>query len=253
MKIKSTSYKRYEELLYKKESLLKEANKYKQQYEAIFNPLIKEINEIKIDCIRKRKILSYYKSTISQGKQVIQQDLDSFINKAMEEYYSTLEYLSYDEKDVIKIEYTLKQQKNIKTTYHKLAKLIHPDLNNKLKEDLIIQDLWNRICIAHSNNNLEELEELTILVNNYLQSINEKHFDIEIDNINDKISNLNKKIYTITNSIPYQYKYILEDKKKIDNKKEELNSELNEYKLYNIQLDEELASLKILTKNYVAF
>ena len=72
MKIKSTSYKRYEELLYKKESLLKEANKYKQQYEAIFNPLIKEINEIKIDCIRKRKILSYYKSTIGQGKQVIQ-------------------------------------------------------------------------------------------------------------------------------------------------------------------------------------
>ncbi len=249
IKIKSTLYKRYEELLYKKEFLLKESLKYKQQYETIFNPLNKEINEIKIDCIRKRKIISYYKSTISQGKQVIKQDLDFFIDKAMKEYYSTLEYLSDDEKDVIKIEYTSKQQKYIKTTYHKLAKLIHPDINNELKDDLIIQDLWNRICIAHSNNNLQDLEELTILVNNYLESINQKHFDIEIDNINEKIFNLDKQIYTIIHSIPYQYKYILEDKKEIDNKKDELNSELNNYKLYNIQLDEELASLKILTKN----
>lgn len=244
IKIKSASYKRYEELLYKKEALLKKAQEYRRQYEQIFDALTKEVYETRMDCVKKRKILSYCKSIAGQGKIIIKSNLDIFIEKAMRGYQDTLEYLSDDgsePKNEIKSVSSPQKQKQIKATYHQLARLIHPDMNSKLKDDEIIQDLWNRTCIAHNCSNLEELEELSILINNYLESINHKHLDIEIPDINEKIFILNRQIYTITHTNPYQYKYVLENQERINRKKEELIKELNDYELYSKELDDEIS------------
>lgn len=252
IKVKSASYKRYEELLYKKEALLKQAHKYRQEYELVFDNLIKEVYATRLDCVKKRKILSYCKSIVSQSKVIIKNELDAFIEKAMQGYQDTLEYLSNGDEEketVIQLNNTEQQQKQVKATYHKLAKLIHPDMNSSLKDDVVIQDLWNRTCIAHNCSNLKELEELSILINNYLESINHKHLDIEIPDVNEKIFMLNREIYTITHTNPYQYKYILENEDRINSKKDELNKELNDYRLYAKELDKELKIFDNLIKD----
>jgi len=247
IKIKSASYKRYEELLLKKEALLKEAQVYKIAYNQVFDALSKEVAAARVDCVKKRKIISYCKSVISLGKLIIRSELDEFVEKAMKDYQDTLDYLSgssitTDEKKIDSPEH----QKEIKATYRKLAKLIHPDVNNDLINDEIIADLWNRTNIAYNCNNLEELEELSVLVNRYLESINQRHIDIDIPDINEKIFLLNKEIYTITHTEPYEYKYIMENQDSVNHKLEELNKELNDYQRYLKELDDQIEEFDTL-------
>ena len=65
-------------------------------------------------------------------------------------------------------------RKEIKNIYYKIAKLIHPDTNPSLAKDENIKSLWNRTIIAYNCNDLKEIEELEVLVNQYLESINYK-------------------------------------------------------------------------------
>ena len=241
IKVKSSSYLRYEELLLKKEELRKEAIKYGVLYEQAFDAISKEVSAYRLDCVKKRKIISYCRSMLSSGSPIIQKELDVFIEKALKDYQDTLDYLNGEnEKEDIKIITDEEKQKSIKTIFRQLAKQIHPDMNADLKDDNTIADLWNRANVAYNCNNLEELEEVQVLTNRYLESTNRKFFEVEIEDINEKIFNINRSIYRITHTKPYIYKYILENEDSINKKKDELNKELNDYKRYCEELDEDI-------------
>jgi len=243
IKVKSASYKRYEELLLEKEELLKEAENYRIEYERIFDSLSKEVNIAKLDCVKKRKIISYCKNALTSKSKISRNELDKFVEKAMKDYEETLDFLSRnDDEEKEEKEIVEKDLKALKNLYHQLAKQIHPDMNSNLSEDKVIRDLWNRICIAYNCKDFEELEELNILVNRYLEKSFKSYIEYEIPDINEKIFNLNRKIYRITHTIPYQHKYILEDKEGIEKKKDELTKELNDYKRYAIDLDNKIES-----------
>jgi len=248
VKIKSASYKRYEELLQKKEALLKEAEQYRLNYERIFDELIRNVYDSRLECVKKRKVLSYCKSIVGQGNPIIKGNLDAFVDKAMQDYKDTLDYLNGFDKDKHQKKNVLNQddQKKIKLVYHQLAKLIHPDMNSELRDNQIIRDLWNRICIAYDCSNLDELQELQVLVNKYLESMNQIFEDVDIPDINEKIFNLNRQIYEITHTNPYQYRYIIENEDTINRKKEELNKELADYQRYICELDKEIAVFETL-------
>lgn len=254
IKIKSASYKRYEELLKKKQEIIKQGEEYKSLYESIFDSLYKEVQALRLDCVKKRKIISYCKSLTSQGKVVIRKNLDEFVERAMKEYNETLDSL-YDTEDTItdkkkkKVDLSEDDSKKIKVVYRKLAKLIHPDVNANLIENPVISDLWNRTCIAYNLQNIEELLELEVLINNYLESTNRKHYDVEVPDINEKILNLNREIYRLTHSNPYQYKYILENREEIEKKQEELKQQINDYIRYSNELDDEIDILDTLIED----
>lgn len=241
IKVKSSSYLRYEELLLKKEELKKEANNYGFLYEQAFDVLSKEVSAYRLDCVKKRKIISYCRSMLSSGSIIIKKELDEFVEKALKDYQDTLDYLNED--DSIQDEKTITDEeklKSIKLIFRQLAKQIHPDSNVDLKDDPTIIDLWNRANIAYNCANLEELEEIQVLTNRYLQATNRKYVDIEIVDINEKIFNINRSIYKITHTKPYIYKYILENEESINKKKEELTKELNDYKRYCEELEEDV-------------
>lgn len=246
IKIKNASYERYEELLLKKERLLKEAEGYRIAYESTFGVLNSEAYEAKIECMRKRKIVSYCQNSMALGNEIIKKELDEFVEKSMKDYKDTLSYLFSDDRpkeSVVSNSPTT--QKKIKTLYRQLARLVHPDMNESIKDDLVIQDLWNRTCIAYNVANIEELEELEVLINRYLNSLKHKDFDMDIPNVEEKIFNLNRKIEKILRTDPYQYKYILADEKNINKKKEELYKELNDYHRYSDELDKQIAEFEI--------
>lgn len=245
IKVKSASYARYEELLLKKEALKKEAEEYRFQYDKIFGSLNNETYEARMDCTRKRKIISYCQSVISLGDTINKKELDAFVEKAMEDYKSTLAYLLEGDEPKNKSDTPTAPSKKAKTIYHRLAKLIHPDMNNDLKDDKTVQDLWNRAVIANNSSNSYELEEIEVLLMKYLESIHKKHSDIEIPNVEEKIFDLNRDIQKIIHTNPYQYKYILNNEDNIDKKREELSKELNDYIRYNKELTKEIEKFKI--------
>ena len=245
IKVKNASYERYEELLLKKEMLKKEAEQYKIQYNEIFNVLNNDTYEAKMECVKKRKIVSYCQNLQSLGSKIIKKELDSFIDKAMKEYKDTLEYILNSDNDKTK-DLNGQHTKQIKTIYRQLARLVHPDMNSELKDDKTVQDLWNRTCIAYNCDNLEELVELEVLINKYLESINHTHIEIEIPNVDEKIFDLNREIEKIIHTNPYQYKYIISDRQIITKKKEELLKELSDYKRYLNELNKQIEEFTIV-------
>lgn len=82
-----------------------------------------------------------------------------------------------------------------------------------------------------------------MLVGKALESISEDQVEIEIPDIDDKISELEREIRTIMETDPYQYKFLLFDKDAVEEKKKSLEDELKQYKDYGEQLDELLNGL----------
>lgn len=247
IKIKNISYERYGELLLKKESLKKEAEKYQIQYNEIFNVLNNDTYEAKMECVKKRKMVSYCKNLTELGSLIFRKDLEEYIDKAMKEYKDALNYIFKEDKATNEIKNNHEERsKKIKTIYRQLARLVHPDMNSDLKDNKVIQDLWNRTCIAYNCSNLEEIEELEVLINRYLESINHYYIEIEIPNVDEKIFDLNREIEKIIHTNPYQYKYVISDRNMIVKKKEELLKELSDYKRYLNELNKQIEQFHII-------
>lgn len=247
IKVKNASYERYEELLLRKDALKKEAQEYQEEYDRELGDLNTKVFEEKIACIEKRKAISFCENVLAIGEKIIGAELDSYIDKTMQDYKDALNNLVANTKKAkSKQDLSKDEQKKAKAIYHQIAKLIHPDMNKELANNKTIQDLWNRVKVSYEIANLEELEELKIMVNNYLESINHNHDEIEIPNVEEKIFNLIEEIKTIINTNPYQYKYILNNKELVNIRKIELNKELEDYVRYKMNLERQLEKFQIL-------
>ena len=239
VKVRSVSYDQYEELLLRRDDLRKKALQYEDAYVELFGELLNSIFEQKISCIEKKKIIAYCQRILNRGGVIDPEKLFSHIEKVMQEYYDELH-------DRIKGLEELKNRegiseyayRKIKKLYRKIAGLIHPDMNPKLKDDPAIQDLWNRAVVAYHANALKEIEEVYALVNAYLEKIGYKRDDFEIPDLDSKIEALEEEIETIKNTDPYCYRYLLEDKEACEEKRKDLEAERKEYETYAEELEE---------------
>lgn len=247
--VENDVYRRYEELLIRKDVLKKEAVQMEINYIKEFGDLIAKNFETKIACIEKKKIIAYCQSIINKGGTIDVDQMEDYISIIMKDYYLELQRILDDNHNAASgssvSEYEFRK---IKKIYYAIARLIHPDMNPSLKDDETINDLWNRTVIAYDCNQMKELEELQVLVNQYLESINYKHDDVAIENIEEKIFALNEEIDRIINNDPYTYKYLLADKEAVRDKKNDLNNEIEDYKKYALQLDEVIATFNLERK-----
>ena len=109
------------------------------------------------------------------------------------------------------------------------------------------------MCIRDSSyraNDLEELEEAEILVNKFLADHHLDGNEIKIQDIDTKIEKLKEQIQKIKETNPYQYRFLLQDQEAVQNKKRELQKELEEYRVYEQELDQ---LLEQMMKNGVSF
>ena len=246
IKVRNAAYDRYGELLIKRDVLKKESYHYQMAYIREFGELMSELFEAKIRCIEKKKVIAFCQKKANRGETINQTELDQYIDDVMTDYYAQLHELLEARKSLEKSEGVSElTYHKIKKIYYRLAKLIHPDMNPALKDDETISDLWNRIVIAYQCNNLKELEELEVLVNGYLASIDYQHEEVEIPDLNEKICELNEEIENILKTDPYQYKYLLADEEAVAEKKEDLKQEIEDYRKYGEELDEIISSFHI--------
>lgn len=246
------NYDLFNELLIKKAEIKKERYQLYISYIKEFGELINQSFESKIECIKKKKLIEYYQAMINKNMNIDPNKAEKYMNSIMSSYYKELEEMKkeYVFSKSFKI-CSPEEVKEVKKTYRKLAKLIHPDMNKIYISDLKIQEFWIDVCNAYNNNNLEEIQELEIAICKYLSDQGYDCKTIDINDIETKINSLEKEIEDLINSNPYLYKALLSDEDEVIKKKQELNDEIIDSKEYLQTLDQELDD--ILRNNDINF
>ena len=246
IKTEDPSYAKYEEVLLRRDNLRKEAEQYHLEFIKIFGDLIMESFRMKIECIRKKKMISYCQKIMNIGKDINRDDLARFIEREMAEYQKQLEDIINDVKTARSAERVSQADMiRIKKIYYALVKLIHPDMHPDLAEDEKIKEYWQRIVTAYRYNDLEELQELDALVRMYLESRNPDSAGIRIDDIDSRIRKIEEEIDEILSTEPYLYRLLLTDDKAIEERKQEYRNEIEAYQKYMVELEEVLSSFDI--------
>jgi hypothetical protein len=251
VKIKTAGYAEYEALLLRRDEVRKEAQKLNDLYMHKFGELIVSVYQQKIECIQKKKAISFMMAALNQGKKPDPAALAAYLKTEMAAYQKELERLQ-QEAEATRIVFRIDDDEmaKIKKLYYKLAKLIHPDINPKTNDSPALKELWLMISAAYTANDLKELEEAEVLVLRILHQSGEEAEEVEIPDINEKIEALKREIEHIQSVSPYTYKKLLEDKKACKAKQISLQEELQEYIDYAIDLDHILASLKQGRKDF---
>lgn len=247
IKIRDSRYDDYENLLLRRDALKKDGEQYALEYVRLFGDLLVEVFQKKIKCIEKKKKIAYCQRCANQGKPINEAELDAYIESVMAEYQMQLDDLVRDNKAAKgSTTISLLELREVKEIYHYLAKKIHPDKRPDLAGDETISALWRQIVIAYDHNCLKDLQELKFKVETYLESLGDQDMDIEIPDIEEKIQKVMEEIENILDTLPYQYKFIVEDEEEVRDKKAELKEELESYENYSHQLDEVLKQFKIV-------
>ena len=244
IKVENQRYDEYESLLLERDQLLKEAGQMWTVYTQIFGQLIAEDYEMKLECIKRKKMIAYYQNAINHGGQVDQDAMKEYLDKEMSSYYENLKRLIDDNnrcKDAgTSTEYEVQRSKTI---YRRIAKLVHPDINPATDKNEYLSELWARVVLAYGKNSIKELTELEVLIRKALKEQGQENVKIDIPDIEDKIDALKKEINEIKSTDPYQYKYLLDDDEAVAEKKKALEDDLKNYTAYRDQLDQVINDL----------
>ncbi len=244
IRVKNSNYSRYEELLFRKDTLEKEAKSYLASYINIFGPLTAKSFQIQIECIRQKKAITLCQIAINKGEFPNLDIINKNLETQMQAYYDELEAIVKQNK-LYRILKSVPEAKyaKIKKLYHQLVKLLHPDLNPHTNKIPALIDLWDRAVSAYKANQLNELEEIMVLAKKAIEKAGLGEIEIDIPNIDEKITELEEKIAYILKNDPYRYKDILNDPVAIEEKKDEIRKEIRKYKKYKKELDNTLKEM----------
>lgn len=244
MNVKNTGYERYEELLLQKSALRKECFLLEQEYTRVFGGALLALYRLQIECAKKKKTIEFCRMALNRGEEPDEGQLQDFIARETRELQEHFEKLSEEyatAKSAVQI--TEADLAKIRKIYRRTVKLMHPDLHPEVADSEELQDLWNRVSAAYACNDLKELEELEVLVAAALADHSGDEWKAEVPDLDARIASLEKEIRNITDTDPYQYKYLFDDPLAVEDKLKDLRKKVGEYEAYSSKLDEILASV----------
>lgn len=164
-----------------------------------------------------------------------QQKLNEQIEKMNDAIkYSKAEYLSEEE------------NKELKKLYRKIVKVLHPDINPEVSVAQV--KMLDNAVNAYKNGDLATLRIIGEMMGEHL--LPEKNQDAftqlkeEKERLDKMLRSMKESIDKIKSDYPYKVKDILEDEKKVEQKKAELEELLKQYKkiaeTYNAKIKEML-------------
>lgn len=246
VKVKNASYILYEELLMRRENLRREGVQFRVSYLKEFGSLLTDAFKLKVECIRRKKMIAWCQACVNHGRMISRAELNRAMEAEMQAYAEELKQMAEDVKSARESTAISRSDvRKIREIYYRLARLIHPDMRPELAEDAALRDYWNQIVTAYQGNHLDELEELEVLVKRYLSDHQIAASETAIPDVDQKIRRLEQEIEQILSTIPYTYRFLLEDEDRKQEKKEELQKEIAEYQQYAEELDEVLAGFDI--------
>ncbi len=223
----------YEELLLKRDQLFRESGSYMTVYTQEFGDLITANFELKVECIKKKKTISYCRRRMNRGLAIDTTRMQAEIDREMTLYYTQLKEMHDDTKRAKAAEtigeYRLTRAKKI---YRRLTKILHPDINKKTAENENLMELWTRIATAYLRSDVDELDDLEVLVRRAMEEMGDDSFELKLDDIEARIERVEKQINEILTTEPYIYGEILCDEGKKQAHRDELQAEHDDYEQY---------------------
>ena len=195
----------------------------------------------KIELIQAKKnrqekvIISAIEETLDNEFAEYQKQLDEQIDKMNDALKrSKAEVLSDEE------------NKELKKLYRKIVKALHPDINPDVSEAQV--QLFDNAVSAYKNGDLGTLRIIGEMVGNNL--LPEQHKDAmtqlveERERLEGLLKSIRESIENIKSDYPYTMKDILEDTERTEQKKQELESILEQYNelisIYKAKIEEML-------------
>ena len=223
----------YAELLARRDQFNKEAAAILTVYTKEFGEQLIANFEIKLECIRMKKNISYCRRMINRGVKINVNHMNESVDKEMTLYKVQFADLQKSVEQAGKAknvgEFRYSRAKKI---YRRLSKLIHPDMNQMTEENEELQELWNRIVEAYNASDIEELDDLEVLVRKKLEELGEDGFRMDVENIEERIERVERQINDIITTEPYIFKGILESEERkaaLHNTLKEEHADFEEY------------------------
>lgn len=234
----------YEELLMQRDKLFKEAGSLMVAYKREFGEMLLANFELKIECVREKKRISYCRRRMNRGLAVDVERMDTEIEDEMTMYMFQLNEMAYEMEEAKKAkpvsEYLVSRAKKI---YRRLAKVLHPDINQRTLVDPELKELWNRIAEAYRLSDVDELEDLSLMVRKTMSELGMETFVIAYIDIEQRIAHVEQHINEIVSTEPYTYIELLKDTKSIEEHKNRLQEEHDDYERYLRQLQTTLEEM----------
>lgn len=251
VRAENTRYAQYEELLLERDRLAKEAGQIWTVYVQTFGQLMTDIFEEKVACIRQKKLIAHYQTAANRGEPIDAEALEKKLEQEMASYQAELRRLIKEHKACMEAGIsTTYEVERAKTLYRRLAKLLHPDIRPETDREEVLMKLWLRITEAYGRNDVKSLAELEVLARKALKDLDiDGATRVEIPDLEERISQVRKEIESIKSKEPYTYRELLEDESAVEQKKQELTSELETYRNYHQELKD--LTEKILRKGGV--
>ena len=233
----------YKTLIVRRDRLKKEQELIYLNYIRTFGELLEKRFSLKIECIKIKKMISYYQTAINKGEYIDKETIMRWIDCGLEEYYDELKQLIRI-KDckgdaVSEVEFY-----KIKKLYYKIAMKVHPDVNPELFKNQEVVELWGKVQSAYCRNDYKELKEAEVLLSGILKKYKDSELSVEIEDIENKIAEVQREILEIINTDPYRYKYLLNDDDAVEEYKMELKEEVCGYEEYLFELEEALKEIE---------
>ena len=228
-----TLLEEYEDLLARREHLLKVSGSYQTCYTKEFGSLLTANFEIKIECIKLKKTISYCRRRLNHNLPIDTARMQEAVEKDMKLYYEEL-------KDMARETEAAKKAKSVgdfrfsraKKIYRRLTKLLHPDINKKTMENDSLRDLWEKIMVAYHSSNVDALEDLEVLVRKILLELGDAGFEVDLTDIEDKIERVEMQINSILTTEPYTYGELLASEERVKDRKNQLKEEHESFSEY---------------------
>lgn len=236
-----TLYQQYETLLLQRDKYEKEAGSYLACYLHEFGELITEIFRLKVKCIELKKSITFCQQRANRGEAISRNEMATCLAVQMTGYYEALKNMINDANACKTLRVSTQSEvQKAKRIFRKIARKLHPDLTPVTAESERLLELWNEVMTSYHQNDAKRLEELAVLVNLALEEENITVTAVEISDLEAKIEAVEAEIHEIISTEPYQYKYLLEDKQAVEDKKTELQDEYKEYNDYKTELEKKL-------------
>lgn len=237
-------HERYENLILQRDRLEKEAEQYRMEYFREFGELITDAFQARIDCIALKKSIAFCQAKRNAGEEIDPISLQEYVDAGMLAYQAQLkELLSLAEAGRTLVPISVLEVEEIRKIYRRIAKRLHPDICPLTAEEPELMELFQKAISAYRRNDLKAIREAETLINRFLKKHGEMAEAAEIEELPEKIGNLESEIAQIIETEPYTYKTLLENPEAIEKKRGELKAEQEEYLNYKKELQAYLESL----------